>query len=1678
MELLMNNRNRKRVTSFAARLAVCSLLAGMVPAWQGSTVHAEEEDYLLSLNRPVYASSVRDGNTADLAIDGDTGSRWESAWQKDQQWLYVDLGAQASVSEISVVWENAYSKSFELQVSNDEREWKSVYATTDGKGGTTEVDVSEKARYVRVYSHQRAMESYGVSIREFSVYGTGGANVPPKPAAPNLALGKAVTVSSLEINDPGKSEEDKSKMESKNYAAAGAVDSSRDTRWSSVFKDNEWIYVDLGETKEIGGVVLDWETAYGRAYDIQVSSDAQDWTTLYRELSGNGGREEIPVYANTRYVKLAGIGRGSSNGYSLYEFGVHAYRAGDAKPSYSIPDIPAPSAVALGAGSYEINDITQLQPKNPKYRTENVQTPIPSNDWWQSILINNLGNSNGIVTLPFKNWYTKQGLAVLNPGAGFAAADGGSINADGPADLFLTASTINPANAVTKVSGYGDFSASVVMSDDDTAKMETNFVKGSPFLFNTFDNPDAVIINASGITGLFDDHNQPILTGDGEVITADHIGIEITNQDKAPVAQTFVRHYGVFAPEGTVFMKLGNTIKLKLPQGSNYVSLAALTKAEDLSKYYQHAYAFVTDTRVDYQYDQADSMVTTTFKSVTEAKRPGFSTETLMALLPHQWKVSPSTLTDLSYPSIRGELKVREGSSFTTADRFFGIIPQFVEPGNKEYSRAQLLAYLDQLDADISGQLMIADPYWQGKKLHPIAMGVLISDQIGDSERKDRYLATLKTILTDWYTYSPDEPKHSYYFHYAPQWGAVFPYASGFGVNTGLTDHHFTYGYYLFASAVLGTYDDEFVTDYGDMVELLLRDYANPSRTDSMFPWFRNFDPYEGHSWAGGYADNQSGNNQEAAGEALFSWVGQYLWGLVTDNDTYRDAGIWGFTTEVKAAEQYWFNFDGDNWAPGYKHKTAGMVFGSAYLYGTYFSGDPESIYGIHWLPTAEWLSYYGRYPEKAAELYAGMVEDVKATGKANAERSWQHIIWPMHALSDPGAVLAKWDSSVMQQNEVFNAYWFVNSMAALGSRSTDIWSDDPAVTVYEKQGSYTAQIWNPSDQPKTVRFFNEAGQTGSATVYAKATAAVDPLKNTVVNKPDTPENPTKYVNSDNWVITASSSSEPTVNMTDGNLATRWSSGRLQSAGDWIKIDLGQEEQFDTLFMNSGTSWGDYAHGYEVYVSADGQEWGSPLAAGKGTAPSLVVSLSEQKARYVKVILTAPADSWWSVAELKLGSFGKPASSGPKPEEPKPDEPKPGEPTHGPVNGTGELKDRSNWVITASSSQEKDGTANMVDGDVRTRWTSGKKQTNGQWLVIDLGKKQAFDSIALDQSKSPNDYPRSYKVYVSDDGTKWSGAIAGGKGTPKLTSITFPKQEARYIRIVQTGEDTSWWTVSDLRISNYGLGRQKQVKPEGWSVTASSGSNPGVVLEDNDSRWTSGKEQAGGEWLQLDLGKPQAVARIVMDSAHSQEDYARGYEVYLSSDETTWGDAVAVGQGRSPFVEAAFPLQTARYIKVVQTAKESHWWSISNITLYTADLTPWTPGQGVEGPEALDRFGWKVTASVEKDKAALIDGDLHTRWTTEKGQQPDQWLQLDLGSIQSFSSIRMDSKGSDNDYARGYEILVSTDGTSWSVAAKGSGASSTVQVELGKQSARYVKILQTANASQHWWSIVELNLYR
>ena len=104
--------------------------------------------------------------------------------------------------------------------------------------------------------------------------------------------------------------------------ASNAVDADYTTMWQSAASNNQWIYVDLGATQNLNGVFLNWGPDYGLSYEIQVSTDALTWTTVYTNTAGAGGIDRIPITASGRYVRVLGLQSGTANGYDLYDFTV------------------------------------------------------------------------------------------------------------------------------------------------------------------------------------------------------------------------------------------------------------------------------------------------------------------------------------------------------------------------------------------------------------------------------------------------------------------------------------------------------------------------------------------------------------------------------------------------------------------------------------------------------------------------------------------------------------------------------------------------------------------------------------------------------------------------------------------------------------------------------------------------------------------------------------------------------------------------------------------------------------------------------------------------------------------------------------------------------------------------------------------------------------------------------------------------------------------------------------------------------------------------------------------------------------------------------------------------------------------------------------------------------------
>ncbi len=221
----------------------------------------------------------------------------------------------SSSSQINVSWSASQgATSYDLEVDGTTlSNITSPYAHTGLTAGST-------------HSYRvRAKNSVGTSAWSTAASATTSSNT-----SPNLALNKAATALSVEGSG---------------YEAGKAFDGNATTRWASVeYVDPQWIYVDLGTSYNIGSVKLSWEDAYAKSYRIEVSSDKTNWTTVYSTTSGNGATDEISFNSvNGRYVRMYGTQRGTSYGYSLYEFEVYEGAA---------PQVPAvPTGLAASAAS-------------------------------------------------------------------------------------------------------------------------------------------------------------------------------------------------------------------------------------------------------------------------------------------------------------------------------------------------------------------------------------------------------------------------------------------------------------------------------------------------------------------------------------------------------------------------------------------------------------------------------------------------------------------------------------------------------------------------------------------------------------------------------------------------------------------------------------------------------------------------------------------------------------------------------------------------------------------------------------------------------------------------------------------------------------------------------------------------------------------------------------------------------------------------------------------------------------------------------------------------------------------------------------------------------------------------------------------------------------------------------
>ncbi len=546
------------------------------------------------------------------------------------------------------------------------------------------------------------------------------------------------------------------------------------------------------------------------------------------------------------------------------------------------------------------------------------------------------------------------------------------------------------------------------------------------------------------------------------------------------------KHYAAFAPTSGRWEKISATQWLGvLPAGKGYFSAAALpdASAASLALLSKHAYSFLQDTQVEWRFDSAASVSEVQFKATTRAME-GANEGPILGLYPHQWHNNPSLdpLLRGHYDTLRGKIRLLPATQFTVKTTYRGFVPFW--PGVDDPSRKSEIAELTKTDVRNARRMMLEignGSYWQGKGLQRISKLADVVEQQGDLESRDQLHKLMKNRIESWV--SGKERKT--YFHYDKTLGTVAAYPEEYFSIEQMNDHHFHYGYWIRSIAELALRDPALASKshWGGIVDLLIADIATAERGRADFPFLRNFDAYEGHSWASGIGLGEFGNNQESSSEAINAWAGLILWAEITGNTALRDLGIFLYTSEIEAINHYWFDLHGLVFAPEYKNAEVSMLFGGKYAHNTWWIDDPRQIKGINLLPITTASSYLGRDPAFTKKSLATLAPETlifQSRGKrADPPDIWQDIFAKYMALSDPEQALKdwkRWGSFELGDTRSHALHWMA-SLQKMGTPDFDTTANTTLYAVFRTPvGKKTYLAYNASAAPITVRFSD--GQT------------------------------------------------------------------------------------------------------------------------------------------------------------------------------------------------------------------------------------------------------------------------------------------------------------------------------------------------------------------------------------------------------------------------------------------------------------------------------------------------------------------------------------------------------------------------------------------------------------------------
>ncbi len=982
-----------------------------------------------------------------------------------------------------------------------------------------------------------------------------------------------------------------------------------------------------------------------------------------------------------------------------------------------------------------------------QYRKLNIHEregqPLPTNDWWTNMINGNDHTTGQDITghlwsYPLYVQATRSGIDVKYPT--FWIDNGTEMKAN--SKVVVGGVAFNPGNGGATAQWWHDWDVAFSLEQGNKL-MYTTMAHGMPFTWIEMRNirptvkivrdNDAQYSNENMTAVLLRQDGTPL--GNGDVTDGFIVGMTDATDGMTP------EYYGIFLPENTTVNIDGGVATLTFHGAQQYVVVGTLPSIADYDSFAQYAYSVPRKTEVSWQYDQAAGKVRTYWDIEAENLRNGASipafgdddnspavddepsspdddgtttvpvgddgytgvahsprkaasdVKVLQGFMPHHYRDYSGSAqlpgTELySYQTPHGKLKMVEGTHFEIDYDFFGMLPYYPVPNANNddahpYNESMMIEMLQRYaNTGTFGD----DTYWGGKGLTQMALNMMFAREMGQKELFKECHDKLKDAFVNWLTFTPGESNH--FFARDPRFGGMIGYSTSYDSDT-YNDHHFHYGYFTLAGALLALVDDDFRDNYGEMLTLLAKDYANWDRNDKRFPLFRTFDPWAGHSFAGGMGDG-NGNGQESTSEAMQGWGGVYLLGVALNNKEMRDAGLFGWVTEARGTAEYWFdrhkdpntgnntyhtkgnndyskgyNIDYDKFSAGYTENDEWKYMTPPYNsnltchgvgWWTYFGFDAVFMQGIQWMPISPALDYLSEDTKFAAWDMKRLMEDtfhngfLDNNGTTLAASDWGNVALSYYQRSNPKEVARIFDEGWNAGYDTYKTsstngitYFVTHSHLTNGDLDWTIKADIPTARVYVKDGNKTYTAFNPTDNAITVTFSD--GYKLAVPARRLAVSGQTSKDNTdIFTADDTQTDPREEIIMENLALgkdaTASSNENaaamPASSITDGKDNTRWAS--TKNDGQYVTVDLGKNA---TIYKVNIFWEAAFAAKYDIQLSTNGTTWTTAATTSGAYNAQVETKLGDKTARYIRIMCRERSNPAYGISIYELQAFGK-----------------------------------------------------------------------------------------------------------------------------------------------------------------------------------------------------------------------------------------------------------------------------------------------------------------------------------------------------------------------------------------------------------------------------------------------------